>query len=98
MGHLPSIRSTKIRPGRPLAAVDLRAKAFASPRLIGNRIMLGTTAGQVLEIDPKTHGIVGNVQLADRVLTAVVASGPDGPFYVGTGGDKIFALEREARE
>ena len=78
--------------------VDLGARIYASPCLVDDRVIVGTSGGRVLEFDHDTLDITGMLQLPDAVTNAVVVS-PDGThLYVSTCMNDLFAIERLPRQ
>ena len=57
--------------------ISAGARVYSSPKLIDGRVILGTSGGLIMEIDPDTLEIQGLAQLDDAITNAIVAT-PDG--------------------
>lgn len=77
-----------------IKAIDMKARVYSSPRLVGDRVIFGTNGGRVMELDQHTLEIKSLVQFPDAVTNPVVVS-PDGRrIFVSTYMNHLFACER----
>lgn len=74
--------------------INLKSRVYSSPRRIGDRVIVGTNGGRVVEIDIATLDVCGVLQLPDAVTNAVAVS-PDGQrIYVSTYMNHLYAIDR----
>jgi outer membrane protein assembly factor BamB/adenine/guanine phosphoribosyltransferase-like PRPP-binding protein len=78
--------------------MEFDARIYASPRLIGNSVVLATTGGRVIELDADTLEQVAEVRLPDAITNAVVGAADGRRLYVSTYMNHLFCLEREPNE
>jgi orotate phosphoribosyltransferase len=74
--------------------IDLHARVYASPILIGDRVIVATTGGRVIEVDKVTLEIRGILQLPDAITNAIAASDDGRKIYVSTYMNSLYAFER----
>lgn len=74
--------------------IPLRARIYASPRLVDGRVIVATNGGRVVEIDADTLEIKGTLQLPDAVTNAVAVSDDQRRIYVSTYMNHLYAFER----
>lgn len=80
-----------------VAKLDLRARVYSSPRLIDGRVVVGTTGGRVIEIDPMSLEIKGVLQVPDAVSNAVAVTADGRTIFVSTTMNDLYAFERTSR-
>jgi outer membrane protein assembly factor BamB/orotate phosphoribosyltransferase len=56
---------------------DAHAKIYATPRLLGLKLLVGTTAGRLLAFDRVRYRLSGDYQFHDRITTAVAIDIPN---------------------
>lgn len=74
--------------------MDMHARIYSPPRLIGGRVVFGTAGGRVVEINPGTLEIEGVLQLPDAITNAVAATPGSERIFVSTYMNHLFAFER----
>jgi outer membrane protein assembly factor BamB len=74
--------------------MDMGGRVYASPKLIGGRVVFATCGGVVIEMDPQTLEITGRLQLPDAVTNAVAASDDGRRIFISTYMNHLYAFER----
>jgi outer membrane protein assembly factor BamB/adenine/guanine phosphoribosyltransferase-like PRPP-binding protein len=74
--------------------IYLYARVYASPKRIGDRVIVPTTGGRVVEIDIDTLETKGILQLPDAITNAVAVSTDERRIYVSTYMNHLYAFER----
>jgi orotate phosphoribosyltransferase len=77
-----------------LEKVPMRGRVYGSPKLIGGRVVVASSGGLLMEIDPKTLKIKGRLQLSDAVTNAVAATDDGRRIFVSTYMNHLYAFER----
>lgn len=77
-----------------LKSIDVGARVFASPVLVGDRVVFGTCGGVVFEVNTKTLEIEGRLQIADAITNAIAVPGDGRIMYVSTAMNALHAFER----
>jgi len=72
------------------------SRLFASPKAIGDRVLLGTTSGKLIEIDAHTLETKGVIQFPDAITNAIAVDDGGRRIFVSTYMNDLWAYERTA--
>jgi hypothetical protein len=78
--------------------VDVRARVFSAPRLLGERIVFGTTAGKVFSLDRVTFTVRLLAQVPDAITNAVAVDPNRHRIYVPTYTNDVYAFDGDPVE
>jgi outer membrane protein assembly factor BamB len=88
-----------ITTGQVEGRFDARARIFSEPALINGRIVVGTNAAVMHELDPTSLNEIGRHVLSDRITSKVTHDPTTDLLYVHTGEDHLHILRpRNASE
>ena len=77
-----------------IAKLDFGARIYASPRVIGGRIIFGTCGGKLVELDAVTLEVKGLLQLPDAITNPVTPSSDGRRVFVSTYMNQLYGIER----
>ncbi len=79
---------------RVVAQRDLGARVYATPKQLGDRIIVGTLGGVLRELHPTTLETLGRLQFSDAIANAIAATPSGSVIYVPTSMGAVHAYAR----
>ena len=75
-------------------SIEIGARVYGSPRLVGGKVVFGASCGRIFETDPDTLKTEIVLQLADAVTNAVQYDEKAKRLFVSTQMNHLFAFDR----